>query len=115
MEYTIGFLPKLEPIEDGDNQIFQFRKVSIVRAEMTRQLPHPIDRIEIRTIRRKKIELDRTAMLMKPWPKRGGVMMTSVVVNVKYFSYPCGKDISHEHGKDISHPFGERISHPPSE
>jgi len=38
-----------------------------------------------------------------------------IFVNVKYFSYPCGKDISHEHGKDISHPFGERISHPPSE
>jgi hypothetical protein len=25
-------------------------------------------------------------------------------VNVKYFSYPYGKDLSQERGKDISHP-----------
>ena len=37
------------------------------------------------------------------------------IVNVKYFSYPCGKDISHGHGKDISHPRGKQISHPSSE
>jgi len=36
-------------------------------------------------------------------------------VNVKYFSHPCGKDISQEHGKDISHPCGKQISHPSSE
>ena len=34
------------------------------------------------------------------------------LVNVKYFSYPRGKDISQELGKDISHPYGKQISHP---
>jgi len=41
--------------------------------------------------------------------KRGGR------VNVKYFSHPCGKDISQGHGKDISQPRGKQISHPSSE
>jgi hypothetical protein len=36
-------------------------------------------------------------------------------VNVKDFSYLCGKDIYHGHGKDISQPRGKWISHPPSE
>jgi len=40
---------------------------------------------------------------------------TRRAVNVKYFSHPCGKDISQERGKDISHPCGKQISHPPSE
>ena len=47
--------------------------------------------------------------------ERPTIEETLAHVNVKDFSYPCGKDISQEHGKDISHPFGKQISHPPSE
>ena len=43
------------------------------------------------------------------------ITMLREAVNVKYFSYPCGKDISQGHGKDESHPRGKQISHPPSE
>ncbi|HRD02659.1 MAG TPA: hypothetical protein PLP57_08475 [Candidatus Saccharicenans sp.] len=32
------------------------------------------------------------------------------LVNIKYFFYYLGKDISHGHGKDISHPDGKQIS-----
>jgi len=57
---------------------------------MTRQFPHPLDRIEIGTLRRKKIELNRSAMLMKPRPNPGRMMMTGVVDDQNHFSLRTG-------------------------
>jgi hypothetical protein len=53
---------------------------------MRRQFSNPLDWIEIGTVQRKKIELNRSAMLMKPRPEPGRMIMTGVVDDQNHFS-----------------------------
>jgi len=86
MECKIGIAPEAKSSEDCIHQFLQSRKVSIVRAETSRQLPNPFDRVEIGTVGRKEIELQLEPMLGKPLVENKGMMMPGVIYDHDHLS-----------------------------
>ena len=90
MESRIGFSPEPKSDENGVHQFLQFRKVSVMGTEAPGQLPNPFDRIEIRTIGGKEIELQPDAMLREPAVKKKRMMMAGVIDNHDHLSTRAG-------------------------
>ena len=61
-----------------------------MRTETPRQFPNPFNRIEIRAVGRKKIELEPKAMLVKPRLKNSRMVMPGVVCNDDHLPIRAG-------------------------
>src|SRR4030065_2258154 len=90
MEHEIGFTPKPKSSKDRVHEFLQFREVSIMRTETPRQFPNPFNRIGIRAVGRKKIELEPKAMLVKPRLKNSRMVMPGVVCNDDHLPIRAG-------------------------
>jgi hypothetical protein len=63
------------------NDIVQFREISVVEASPTRQLPDPLDRIQLRAVRRKEVESEMFEVLLPPLGVKPGMVEAGVVCN----------------------------------
>ena len=79
MKGQIGLSPKSELLEHGRCQIFQFRKITIMRTESPRQLPNALNGIEVGAVRRKEVELKSRTMIVKPGLKNSGMMESRII------------------------------------
>jgi hypothetical protein len=79
MESQVGLPSKSKSIEHGRDQFLEFRKITIVRAEPPRQLPNALDGIEIGTVRRKEVELESMAMIVKPGMKNSSMTEARII------------------------------------
>ena len=65
----------------GFDQLLQGWEVSIVRAQSPRQFPDALDRIELRTVSRQKIQLHPAAARLEPIAKITRVVIRRVIQN----------------------------------
>ena len=56
-----------------------------MQTKSTYHLPYPLNRIEVRTIRRQKIENEAVGMLFTPLSMQYGMMVLRVVCNQNHF------------------------------
>ena len=70
----------------GGDKVVENRKVAIVGALVSRQFPDTFHRIEVWTVRRKKIELQRVPMVVQPRLELSCVVPTRVVHDHEHFA-----------------------------
>ena len=66
-------------MEYRSNQLIEYRKVAVVRAESPRKLPHALNGVEIGTVGRQEVQTYDILMGFKPWAEVLGVVPTGVV------------------------------------
>jgi len=68
-------------VRDSRNKFFQGREIPVVRAQSTGQSPDPFDRVELRAVRRQKIQAYYVAMFGQPGREQFCMMPSSIVQN----------------------------------
>ena len=56
MEYRIRVAPDIHLVRDRRDQFLELREVAVMGTEPARELPHPLDGVQLRTVRRKEEE-----------------------------------------------------------
>ena len=81
MQSIVGFSPKSELVSNGGNQVFESRKISVMNAKFSSQLPDSLNRTELRTIRRQKIQPQIPPVIPQPGLQQSGMMISGVIQN----------------------------------
>ena len=74
---------------NGVDYIFQSREVSVMNAYSTNETPDSFNRVQLRTIRREKIQGKSWTLLFSPFMMKFGVVISGIVQN-KNYSLPVG-------------------------
>ena len=77
----IGFSPVRELGFDGSRDIPQAGKVAIMGTKATRELPHTLRGIQLRTVGRQEVQGETVKPLLPPVPVQSGVVIAGVVGN----------------------------------
>src|SRR6202030_530593 len=79
MQYLVGFAPAIERSADGFQHIGQRGEVAVVSSKAPSQLPHPLDRSQLRAVGRQEQQAQLSSMAMKEVGQQSCVMIASVV------------------------------------
>src|SRR5271154_3058343 len=79
MQYLVGLAPAIESSADGFQHIGQRGEVAVVSSKAPSQLPHSLDRSQLRAVGRQEQQAQLSSMAMKKVDQESCVMITSVV------------------------------------
>src|SRR5271170_2882593 len=79
MQYLVGLAPAIESSADGFQHIGQRGEVAVVSSKAPSQLPHSLDRSQLRAVGRQEQQSQLWSLAMKEVGQESCVMIASVV------------------------------------
>ncbi len=88
----VGFGPIHELGFDREDDVIQLRKVAVMETEPARELPDPLRRIQLRTVRWQEVQRKTLGPFLLPVPVQPRMVVSGVVGNHHHPSSRAGAD-----------------------
>src|SRR5271163_5247030 len=79
MQHLVGLAPAVEASVHSIEHFGQRSEIAVVSSKAPSQLPHPLDRSQLRAVGRQEQQAQLSSMVMKKVDQESCVMITSVV------------------------------------
>ena len=80
-ESAVWARPRAQAGRNGSHDAIKVREVLIMQTAATNQFPNPLNRIELRTIRRQEVEMEMIGDALAPRRMEAGMMIAGIVAN----------------------------------